>query len=63
MQKALIVNKVYDRLSMICRWLGRKRINGSVKRNVFVFGEEQLIPSSYDLLNLVSAYKISWLHL
>ena len=41
-RKSLIVNKVYDRLSMVCRWLGRKRINGSVKRNVFVFGEEPL---------------------
>ena len=37
-QKSLIVNKVYDRLSMVCRWLGRKRINGSVNQNVFVFG-------------------------
>ena len=43
-RKSLIVNKVYDRLSMVCRWLGRKRINGSVKRNVFVFGEEPLAP-------------------
>ena len=43
-QKSLIVNKMYDRLSMVCRWLGRKRINGAVKRNVFVFGEEPLAP-------------------
>ena len=43
-RNSLIVNKVYDRLSMVCRWLGRKRINGSVKRNVFVFGEEQAAP-------------------
>ena len=43
-RKSLIVNKVYDRLSMVCRWLGRKRINGAVKRNVFVFGEEPIVP-------------------
>ena len=43
-RKSLMVNKLYDRLSMVCRWLGRKRINGSVKRNVFVFGEEPLAP-------------------
>ena len=43
-RKSLVVNKVYDRLSMVCRWLGRKRINGSVKRNVFIFGEEPIVP-------------------
>ena len=43
-RKSLVVDKVYDRLSMICRWLGRKRINGAVKRNVFVFGEEPIVP-------------------
>ena len=43
-QKSLVVNKFYDRLSMVCRWLGRKRINGASKWNVFVFGEESTVP-------------------
>ena len=43
-QKSLVVDKLYDQLSTACRWLGRKRINGSVKRNVFVFCEEPLTP-------------------
>ena len=43
-RKSLLVNEVYDRLSMLCRFLGRKRINGAVKRNVFIFGEEITAP-------------------
>ena len=43
-QKSLVVNKFYDRLSMVCRWLGRKRINGAAKWNVFIFGEEPIVP-------------------
>ena len=38
-RKSLIINKVYNKLSIICRWIGRKRINGSVKRNVFIFND------------------------
>ena len=43
-QKSLVVDKLYDRLSLVCCWLGRKRINGAVKWNVFVFGEEPNAP-------------------
>ena len=43
-RKFIVVNKVYDQLARAARWLGRKRIDGAVKRNVFIFGEESLTP-------------------
>ena len=57
--KSFIVNKVYDRLSMVCRWLERKRINCSVKRNVSSSARKRssLTCRPRDVILLLWAYK------